>query len=63
MQTERQCFSCDRALRPTMSFPVRGVKKTFFCGDHFQVGHTFVCTPCAGQFTRLGRDRKASSAN
>ena len=33
---------------------MKGVKNVFFCGDHFQLGATYFCTPCAGQLTRIG---------
>ena len=55
--TDRSCHSCDKTLNSTMSFPVRGVKNVFFCGDHYQMGATFFCTPCAGQLTKLGQGR------
>ena len=52
--TDRTCLSCEKTLQSTMYFPVKGVRNVFFCGDHFQLGGTFFCTPCAGQLTRLG---------
>ncbi len=56
MDTDRTCFSCEKPLRPTMNFPVSGMKNAHFCGDHYQIGKTFVCPPCAGQLTRLGAE-------
>ena len=56
--TDRTCLSCDKTLQSTMHYPVKGVKNVFFCGDHFQLGATFFCTPCAGQLTRLGIAQK-----
>jgi hypothetical protein len=61
--TNRTCHSCARTVRHTMAFPVRGVKNVYFCGDHFQMGKTFFCTPCAGQLGRLGAARTAPTAS
>jgi hypothetical protein len=54
MNPDRTCFSCEQPIRATMSIPVSGLKKALFCGDHYQLGETFFCHPCAGQLTRLG---------
>jgi hypothetical protein len=63
MNADRTCFSCDKTLRPTMGFPVHGVKNALFCGDHYQLGTSYVCHPCAGQLTRLGLGKLPSAAD
>ena len=64
MSSHHKCHSCEKPVRRTMAFPVRGVKNVFFCGDHFQLGSTLFCTPCAGQLGRLGAaNRPATTAS
>ena len=55
--TDRTCLSCEKDLTHSMTFPVKGVKNVFFCGDHFQLGTTYFCTPCAGQLTKINLPR------
>ena len=58
---DRSCLSCEKTLTHSMSFPVKGVKNVYFCGDHFQLGATYFCTPCAGQLTRLNNTSRVDA--